>query len=264
VFFILSKVLWLLTAPGNVIALAIWGGMLLMIFGRLRCGRRLVVLGGVALFVCGVLPTGSVLLRGLEDRFPQPALGDLEPTGIIVLGGAIDQVIGKARGQVTITDSATRMTAGAVLARRYPAAKLLYTGGSNALVSQVGSEAADARRLWIDLGVPPAQILVEDKSRNTYENARFSRDLLKPQAGDRYLLVTSAYHMPRAVGLFRAAGFPIVPYPVDYRTTGTWRDFEPNRDVAAGLDRFDVGAREWIGLVAYRLSGKIAEMFPHP
>ncbi len=263
-FFVLSKVLWLLTAPGNVIALVVWGGAVLLVFGALRWGRKLVLLGGVALFLCGVLPTGSVLLRMLEDRFPQPALGDLQPTGIVVLGGAIDQVIGKARGQVAITDAATRMTAGAALARRYPGAKLLYTGGSNALVSHIGSEAADARQLWIDLGVPPGQILIEDRSRNTYENAQFSRDLLEPQPGDRYLLVTSAYHMPRAVGLFRAAGFPIIPYPVDYRTTGTWRDLEPSRDVAAGLERFDVGAREWIGLLAYRLSGKIAEVFPRP
>ncbi len=204
------------------------------------------------------------MLRPLENRFPAPDLVGLQPSGIIVLGGAIDQVIGASRGQVTIVEAATRLTEGAVLARRFPKSRLIYTGGSSALSSQIGGEAEDAERLWVDLGIDADRITLEDRSRNTDENARYSRDLLRPQPGERWLLVTSADHMPRSVGLFRAAGFSVIPYPVDYRTTGTWRDLQPNRDLSAGLASFDFASREWIGLVAYRLSGRISTFFPGP
>ena len=204
------------------------------------------------------------MLRPLENRFPQPSLDIAAPDGIVVLGGAIQQVIGATRGQVTMWDAAARITAGAVLARRFPAARLVYTGGSNALVSEIGSEAEDAKRLWTDLGIDPARIRIEDRSRNTAENARFTHDLLQPRPGQRWLLVTSAYHMPRSVGLFRAAGFEVLPYPVDYRSTGTWRDLLPTVEIGSGLTRLDVAVREWIGLVAYGLSGRTADLFPAP
>lgn len=262
-FFVLSKVLWIVAAPTNLLLGLALVGALAGLRGR-RWGRRLVVGAASALLLCGVLPVGRVVLRPLEDRFPQPALDGPAPAGIIVLGGAIQQVIGAARGQVTIAEAATRVTAGAVLARRFPEARLVYTGGSNALVSEIGGEAEDARRLWVDLGVDPARILVEDRSRNTDENARFTRDLLRPRPGQRWLLVTSAYHMPRAVGLFRRAGLDVVPDPVDYRSTGTWRDLLPTAEVSAGLARLDMATREWIGLLAYRLSGRIADLLPAP
>ena len=262
-FFLLSKVLWIAAAPTNLMIAALLLGCGLLA-RRVRQGWHLVFGAAAALFICGVLPVGTLLLLPLEDRFPVPDLDNLQPSGIIVLGGAIDQVIGAARGQVSIVDAATRLTQGAVLARRFPRARLIYTGGSNALLPQTGGEAEDARRLWEDLGVEAGRITLEDKSRNTYENAIFTHDLLHPQSDGRWLLVTSAFHMPRAAGLFRAAGFPVIPYPVDYRTTGTWRDFQPNRDASIGLTRFDFALREWIGLAAYRLSGRTAALFPGP
>ena len=263
-FFLASKLLWIVAAPTNLMAGVAGLGLLLVALGRSRPGLGLVTGALLALVLLGFLPVGTSMLRPLEDRFPQASLEGLEPDGIVVLGGAIDQVIGAARGQVTISDSATRITAGAALARRFPRARLVYTGGSNALVSAIGGEAEDARRLWVALGIDPGRITIEDRSRNTDENARFVRDLLRPAPGQTWILVTSAYHMPRSVGLFRAAGFPVVPYPVDYRTTGTWRDAVPNLQLSVGLARLDFVTREWIGLVAYRLSGRIADIFPAP
>ena len=263
-FFVLSKVLWIAAAPTNVMIALALAGAAAALAGR-RWGRRLCFAAVLALLLCGCLPVGRLLLRGLEDRFPQAALDGLPPpAGIVVLGGAIDQVVGAARGQVALGAAAARLTEGAALARRFPGAELVYTGGSNALVSQIGGEAEDARRLWVDLGVDPARIRVEDRSRNTEENARFTRALVAPAPGQRWLLVTSAYHMPRSVGLFRAAGFDVVPVPVDYRSTDGWRDWLPTADLAAGLVALDVATREWIGLVAYRASGRISALFPSP
>ena len=262
-FFVLSKLLWIVTDPANLLLGLATFGLLVGIRLR-RWGLRLAIGSVALLIILGVSPLGALLLRPLEDRFPAPALTGPAPAGIIVLGGPIDQVIGAARGQVSVVDAATRLTAGVALARRFPAAKLIYTGGSNALIADIGAEADDARRLWIDLGVDPGRIVIEDRSRNTDENARFTRALLKPVPGQVFVLVTSAFHMPRSVGLFREAGIPIVPYPVDYRTTGTWRDLLPHADAVAGLRQCDVAIREWIGLLAYWLSGRMAEPFPGP
>ena len=263
-FFVLSKVLWIAAAPTNIMVGALIAGCALVGFRRSRWGWRLVRAGTAALAICGFLPIGTLILLPLENRFPQPGLDALEPNGVIVLGGAIDEIIGAARGQVTIADAGTRITEGAVLARRFRKARLVYTGGSNALLMQTRGEAEDAKRLWVKLGIDADRITLEDRSRNTYENAHYARDLLHPRPDERWLLVTSAYHMPRSVGLFRAAGFSVIPDPVDYRTTGTWRDLQPNVNASAGLARFDVAVREWIGLVAYRLSGKIPAVVPGP
>ena len=262
-FFVLSKALWIVAAPTNVLLGLAAFGSLADLRGR-RWGGRLAGVAVLVALLCGTLPVGRLMLRPLENRFPQPSLDIAAPDGIVVLGGAIQQVIGATRGQVTMWDAATRITAGAVLARRFPTARLVYTGGSNALASEIGGEAEDARHLWTDLGIGPARITIEDRSRNTAENARFTHDLLQPRPGQRWLLVTSAYHMPRSVGLFRAAGFEVLPYPVDYRSTGTWRDLLPTVEIGSGLTRLDVATREWIGLVAYRLSGRTAEVFPAP
>jgi uncharacterized SAM-binding protein YcdF (DUF218 family) len=139
-------------------------------------------------------PLGALLLRPLEDRFPQPPAEMLSPTGIIVPGGASDAEKSEARGQVYLNSDAARKTAGIELVRRYPAARLVFSGGS---------EAISAKRLWFSLGVPGERMIFEDKSRNTWENAVFTRDLVKPKKGEAWLLATSAWHMPRSAGIFR-------------------------------------------------------------
>jgi uncharacterized SAM-binding protein YcdF (DUF218 family) len=107
-------------------------------------------------------------------------------------------------------------------------------------------------------------MLVEDRSRTTSENAVFSRELAKPKEGERWLLVTSAWHMPRAIGVFEKAGFPVIPYPVDFRVGGSFHGVRGFATISDGLRRFDVGAKEWAGLVAYYLAGHSSELFPGP
>ncbi len=262
VFFLASKLLWLAVAPVTLLLLLTAAGAGLVGTRRTRLGRRLVLTGVGLLLLCGVLPVGTLMLRPLEDFFPPLPANTPAPTGIIVLGGSSDQALSAARGRVTITEAADRLTEAVALARRYPAARLVFTGGSNALTGITVTEAGDARRLWIDLGVAPDRITTEDRSRNTDENVRFSKRLIEPRPGDTWILVTSAYHMPRAVGLFEANDWPVIPDPVDYRTFGTAADFTPNADVAQGLSRFSMALREWIGLVAYVVTGRTPALLP--
>lgn len=264
-FFVLSKLLWALVAPLNLLALILFAGAGLMFTRFARGGRRLVVLAAAGFFVFGVLPVGAFMLRALEDRFPAPPADMPAPAGIIVLGGGVNEVVTRLRGPVELSGSGDRMTEAAILARRFPQARLVFTGGSAAVFGSPYREAHAARQLFLGLGLPPEQLVFEDESRNTFENAIFTRDLVKPKAGERWLLVTSASHMPRSVGIFRKAGFEVTPYPVDYNTLGTPGDFSLfPPDVGAGLGATARAVREYIGLLAYWFAGKTDALFPGP
>jgi uncharacterized SAM-binding protein YcdF (DUF218 family) len=263
-FFIASKIFWFVAEP---VSLAIFIGLLgiVLMFTRFARTGRVLMAGAIIALAAGLLtPIGVVLLRPLEDRFPQPSLNMPEPAGIIVLGGAVDTVRSEARGQIYLDADAARMTTGVGLARRYPKARLVYSGGSGGFPHEGPAEAISAQKLWLSLGVPAGQMMFEAKSRNTWENAVFTRDLVKPKPGEIWLLVTSAWHMPRSVGIFRRVGFPVVPYPVAYRTFGDERDFEMSQPTLDKLSMLELGVREYIGLLAYRLTGKTDALFPAP
>jgi uncharacterized SAM-binding protein YcdF (DUF218 family) len=261
--FVVSKLFWMAVDPANLLAGSVVAGALLLAAGRARIGRALVDAAAVATVLIMALPLGTWALRPLEGRFPPPAALPARVDGIVTLGGAVDQVVTAARGQVALVDAAERLTAFVALARRYPDARLLYTGGSGRLTHREHRETTPARMLLADLGLDPARVVFEGESRNTYENARLSQALVSPRPGETWLLVTSAAHMPRAVGIFRRAGWPVVPYPVDFRTTGGL-DWPGSPLVAERLLMLSQAAREWAGLLAYRAMGRTDELFPGP
>ncbi|MGO8800728.1 MAG: YdcF family protein [Roseiarcus sp.] len=263
-FFIASKVLWFFASPVNLLLLAAFAGAALSAGRFARAGRRIAIFTILLLLAIGALPLGVWLIEPLEDRFPPPPAAMAPPYGVIVLGGAIDDEVGRARHQVTLGEGAARLTEAVELARRFPQARLVYSGGSNSLTRSDSAEARDGAKLLTALGVDPARIALEDRSRNTDENARFTRDLVHPEPSQVWLLVTSAWHMPRAMALFRRAGFNVVAWPVDYRSEGGIGDWRLNREAARGFALFDLAVHEWIGLAAYRMSGKIDELFPAP
>lgn len=264
-FFYLSKILWAIVAPANLLLLILLAGVVLLFTRFVRTGRAFVVASLAGFFIFGVLPVGTLMLRILEDRFPPPPDDIPTPAGIIVLGGGVNELITRFRGPVELSSAGDRMTEGAMLARRFPQAKLVFTGGSAALLGSPYREAHVARQLFVGLGLPAEQLVFEDKSRNTFENAAFTRDLLKPEPDQTWLLVTSASHMPRAVGIFRKAGFNVTPYPVDYETLGVPGEFfVMSSDVLESLRRSDRAVREFVGLVAYWHTGKTDALFPRP
>jgi uncharacterized SAM-binding protein YcdF (DUF218 family) len=263
-FFTASKIFWFVAEP---VSLAIVVGVLGILLGFTRLARagRAVMAGAIIVLAGGLLtPLGAVLLRPLEERFPPPPADIPAPAGIIVLGGAVDTEKSEARGQIYFRPDAARMTAGVELTRRYPSARLVFTGGSGGLLGEGPAEAIGARKLWLSLGVPEERMMFEAKSRNTWENALFTRDLVKPKSGETWLLVTSAWHMPRSVGIFQHLGFDVIAYPVAYRTFGDARDFLRPTRVFDKVIMLDYGVREWVGLLAYRLAGKTDALFPAP
>jgi uncharacterized SAM-binding protein YcdF (DUF218 family) len=198
----------------------------------------------------------------LENRFPPPSALPDRIDGIVVLGGSINPILSVARRQPVLTDSAERLFAFVALARNHPEAKLLFTGGSAALVDNAEREADVARTVLAGLGLDVDRITFERDSRNTYENAVFSKRLVTPRPGERWVLITSAYHMPRAVGCFRAAGWSVIPYPVDYGTAPAGNP--PTFSLLGGLDDVHWALREWIGLAFYYVAGRTDRLFPGP
>jgi uncharacterized SAM-binding protein YcdF (DUF218 family) len=262
-FFLASKLLWFAAAPTTLLMV---GALLGAWLAPRRAGfPRALALGSAGgLLLVSLAPVGALLIEPLEDRFPQPPADMPAPYGIVILGGAIDDEASAARGQTIFDEGASRLTEAAILARRFPQARLVYAGGSAALWNAHSTEAPEARKLLVALGVDASRIAIEDKSRNTDENARFTAALVHPQPDQIWLVVTSAYHMPRAMGLFAKAGFSVRAFPVDYRSLGGARDWRLNRDPSRGLRLFDLAVHEWIGLVAYRVSGRIDDWFPGP
>jgi uncharacterized SAM-binding protein YcdF (DUF218 family) len=264
VFFVFSKTIGHLVMPSNLLmAIGLIG--IVLLFSRFRrLASWLIVTSLVLIAVVGYSPLGRILLLPLEDRFPPWDATRGAPDGIVVLGGAILPDVSAARGFVTLSGSAERVTAAAELAHRYPNARIIFTGGNGSLDPTVPPEAPFAVKEFEALGVTHDRVTAEEQSRNTIENAVFSRLLANPKPGQRWLLVTSAFHMPRAIAAFRAAGFPVEAYPVNWHTRGRQDAAELFGSFAEGLGMTDYAAHEWIGLALYRLTGRTSELFPAP
>src|SRR4051794_4067334 len=219
-FFVFSKTIGAMLLPINfLIALGLLGAVL-QATRAAWLGRRLLVVSILLLALFGFSPLGNLLLYPLEQRFPPWDATAGAPDGIIVLGGAVDPDLSAAHHTPTVTGAPDRMITAAALARRYPNARLAYTGGSARLISNDQKEADYATDIFESLGIAKSRLIMERLSRNTAENAAFTKDLVKPRDGERWLLVTSAFHMPRSVGLFRKVGFAVEPCPVDWRVGG--------------------------------------------
>lgn len=262
-FFALSKTVGLAILPANLLLGLGLLGALLCLTRHARMGRRMLLLSSVLLSIFAFSPLGNLLLYPLESRFPAWS-ATTAPDGIVILGGPIDADVSAARGTPVIKSGADRIVAGVALARRYPNARIILTGGSANLMSHDAREADYAAIVFESLGVDRSRLTIERNARNTFENAKFSKALAMPKPRERWLLVTSAAHMPRAMGLFRKVGFAVEAYPVDWRTRGPSDIFAFTPFAAEGLARSDLAMREWLGLLAYRLTGRIDDLLPGP
>jgi uncharacterized SAM-binding protein YcdF (DUF218 family) len=262
-FFILSKSAALLLVPSNLLIGIGVAGVILLFTRWRRTGIWMMAVSIFLLVLVAFLPFSTILEHTLETRFPpwDPKRG--APDGVIVLGGSINPTLSADYGTTQFIESGERITAIAKLAHDYPTARIVYSGGNGSLTGYGDPESHFVIPLVESLGVPRGRVQIEDRSRNTYENAEFSKALIKPKPGERWLLVTSAWHMPRAVGCFRRIGFPVEAYPVDWRTRRVFQLGVP-RQFGDALSRFDEAVHEWVGLFVYWLTGRTSAFFPAP
>jgi uncharacterized SAM-binding protein YcdF (DUF218 family) len=263
--FALSKILGGLTEPLNLLLLALCLGFALL-FGRAhaRWGRRIIGIVLAFLVVPAIVPLDRWAIAALEDRFAPPDPLPQRVDGIIVLGGGVNPVISARRGRIAMNGAVARVIALVPLARTYPDARLVFTGGSGSLADQDFKEAPYTAELLREIGFDASRVIFESQSRNTVENAILSKQLVAPKAGETWLLVTSAFHMARAVGVFRRAGWPVVAYPVDYHTPGPPGLADWGFSAGHGMAGLALLTHELAGLLAYRLMGRTDALIPAP
>mgnify|MGYP002630747484 CR=1 FL=1 len=253
-FFIFSKLIGLALQVETWLVIGMVVTLVAGRFARPRLARWSGSVTLAAILAIGMFPIGEVLLRPLETEFPPQAAPE-QIDGIVVLGGVEDQRTTAAWVEPQINEAAERLTAAAALAIAYPEARLVFSGGSERLRNTVLGQPempGVAVDFVVSLGIEPNRITWEDQSRNTAENARFSHEVAAPASGETWVLVTSAFHIGRALNSFEAVGWSdIVPHPVDYRT-GSFSD-GIGWNLARNLEVLNIAIKEWVGRLVYRV-----------
>lgn len=257
-FFTISKIGWLLVQPLGLLALALVLLLALSMRRRARLSALISALSLAGLLIAMQTNSGRLLLQPLENRFARPdnMPESADIAGIIVLGGGFDGFVTVARGGFELGDSGDRFVEAVRLARLYPQAPVIVSGGEAALIGNAEGDAAIAPRFFAALGIDTGRLILEGRSMNTYENAIFTKAVLPPGAEGKWFLVTSAYHMPRSVGVFRKQEVPVIPWPADYRTAGNETFALGRNNPAAALGEISDALHEWLGLAVYRVTGR--------
>ena len=260
-FFYISKLIWLLASPDSLLLILILLSLFLLSIGKQKQGKILLSSVSAILIIIAFFPIGEWLLYPLESRFQtNPTLPE-KVDGIIVLSGAENAELSHIWQQVELGAAAERDLTFLKLARQYPDAKLVFTGGSGSLTKQQFKGADVAKKLFKQLNFDTKRIIFERKSRNTYENIIYSKELINPKKNNNWILITTGWHLPRSVGISCKAQWPVIPYPVDHQTN---KDnlFRIDFDLSNNLYTLKTAIKEWLGLFAYYLSGKTTSFLP--
>lgn len=262
-FFLASKIGWAMLSPGNLIIFAGTLGVILLLFNNISGAKKLLIPTALIAFVLMAYPVSDFLMKPLEERFKKPDSMPAYVDGIIILGGGEDLKRSVSWQVAELGLGGDRYIGAANLATLYPRAPIIFTGGSGLVnLQDTQGEGALAKEILTTIGIRAHRLKIESQSRNTYENFKYTKALL-PKKDGVYVLVTSAYHMPRSVGIARNQGINIIPYPVDYRTSSDeLRSFD--FDLFDHLKALEPAWKEWIGLTAYYLTDKTYTWFPAP
>ncbi len=262
-FFWLSKILWAVVSPGMLLILLLALGLLFHFKGLEKLSIVLLFLSLGGFLIIAITPLPQLFFSVLENRFPVTKELPKRIDGIIVLGGSVEEAIYEQKGLVTLNSTAERLSEFVKLGRAYPKAKMVFTGGTNNLSAVGKTEADTSRQFFKDVGFDVSRIVFEDQSRNTIENVKHAKEIIKPKKDENWILVTSAFHMPRSVGVFRKQEWDVIPYPTDFRLDET-KSYGLHYDIIDGLSILDVGLHEYAGLIVYYLKGETQSLFPSP
>lgn len=260
--FLISKLFWVFAQPLSMAFLLASLAALLSFLGWRKAGGLSALFAASLLFVTLFTTVGALALQVLEARFTKPAAAPANVACMIVLGGSFDNEINTARGGMEMNQSADRFVEALRLAQTYPQSRILVSGGDGSISGDYEPETQAATRFFAAFGISPERLIRDNTSRTTYENSLNTAELLKSQGLENCLLITSAFHMPRSVALFRKAGITVMPWPVDYRTSGAENPALDFTQPALNAQITTTAAREWMSLIAYYLTGRIDTIFP--
>lgn len=259
--FVISKLFWIVAQPLALSLVFLISALVAGFFRTTKTRTGLLIAAILLQFFTLFTTTGALLVGSLEKRFQRPVL-DTPPACAIILGGGFDGVVTKVRGNTELGSAGDRFVEGLRLAQVYPLMRLVITGGDPTLDHSSEGDADIAKRFYSDMGIDPDRLLLEPQSRNTIENAELTAPLLKANGLTSCLLVTSAYHMPRSIGLFRKAGMTVIPWPVDYHTTGDERFGLNTFELMSNAQLLNIALHEYIGLAVAYATGKSDSLLP--
>ncbi|MBZ5762677.1 MULTISPECIES: YdcF family protein [Rhizobium] len=262
--FVISKLVWILCQP---LSLAFFFGLLALLAALLRRHRLGIVSSALSvsiLFVTLFTSAGSVLIETLEDRFPRPVADPATLECMIVLGGGFATEVTTGRGGYDLNAAGDRFVEALRLAMKYPRSRVLISGGDGTITGHLEGDAIIGERMFTAFGIDKARLIEDRSSRTTYENAVNTRALLASNGLSNCLLITSGFHMPRAMGIFRKLDIPVVPWPVDYRSGGKDTLGLDATQPSLNSELLGIAGREWIGLAGYYLTGRTSALYPAP
>ena len=260
--FLFSKLVWVFGQPLSVAFFLTVLGIVALAFRMRKIAIFLSSFSAIVLFVTLYTTAGNYLLQGLEDRFARPAQDPDSLQCMIVLGGAFENKVNTARHGIEFNAGADRFIETLRLAQKFPQSRILISGGDGSISGHYEGDAVASARFFPLFGVARERLVEETTSRTTFENATNTKNLLASNGLSNCLLMTSAYHMPRSVGIFRKLGIDVVPWPADFRTDG---EVHPGLDFtqpSLNAQNTATAVREWFGLVGYYLAGRTSELYP--
>jgi uncharacterized SAM-binding protein YcdF (DUF218 family) len=255
-FFPVSKLIEFLITPSHVLLWLVLAAPVALMLGRARLGRDLGLAAAALFILIGAIPLGSVLARPLEDRYPRRPL-PAHVDGVVTLGAGLNSLVLAQRAAPGTSPGIDRLVSTYELARRHPEARIVFSGGWGPY-----SDSIAARDDFLRLGLQPARLVVEGRSRNTYENLAFTQAIVRPRPGEVWVLATSAIQLPRAMDVARKLGWEMIPWPTDYRTARTWG--EDWFRIGDNLRLADEAVHEWLGFLAYGAAGMAGKASPPP
>ncbi|MBL7005418.1 MAG: YdcF family protein [Gammaproteobacteria bacterium] len=260
-FFTLSKTLWLFIEPDNLIIISLLLVVILFLVKKDKIAKKaLYSLSFLVIFIA-VFPVGSWLLYPLETHFnAKPKLPE-QVDGIILLGGSINTSTSNAWNKPQTNEFAGRIFEFVSLMHLYPNAKAVFSGGQASLINQYPSEAFFAEQLLNKMGIKENKVIYENKARNTNENVKLMKQLLTPAKNETWVVITTAWHLPRSLGIFCKQGWSVIPYPADFHSNPD-ELLTPTLGLPRHLSQLNNAVREWIGLLAYYITGKTTELLP--
>ena len=260
-FFLTSKLVWLLISPDSLLLILVLSTLVFLLIGKQKIAKTLLTITSSLLIIIAFFPIGEWLLYPLESHFQTNPVLPSKVDGIIVLSGSEDVLLSKVWNQIELGNTAERNLNFLTLARQFPKAKLVFTGGTGSLIHQEYKAADVAKQLFEQQGFDISRIIFERESRNTYENVIYSKKIVKPLTNKNWILITTSWHMPRSIGIFCKAGWPVIPYPVDHQTN---KDnlFRIDFNLLVNIRTLKIALKEWLGLFAYYLSGKTTSFLP--
>jgi len=261
IFFYLSKYIWAVISPDSLFIILLTICLLLFLFRQIKKATVLLALLTFCTLFLSFFSVGGWMLYPLESRFQHnPDLPE-QVDGIIVLGGSVMADHSIEWQQLETNRFHERLTSFIQLAQLYPDARLVFSGGNASTDEGRPTEAQVVEAFFLKSGIAAERLLMENKARNTAENVSYSRQLASPQANETWLLITTAFHMPRAMGIFCQQNWKVIPYPVDHQTIPS-QLFQPGFDLIGHANNLVQASHEWLGLLAYYLTGKTQQLFP--